>query len=146
MLNMQYALLLVLSWVGRDITTPPSVPRSQLQAVLTTVLNGPSLAHYLGHYLCRQPMYFRFRPSTDSDASALRDGKSLLLRVRQCPMFVYNTTLDERRYPVVTVQVLELTPDLARVRIGLPIKGVVGQFTLFKAGTWAIRTEEVVEI
>jgi hypothetical protein len=143
---MQYILLLLLSWVGEAFTSPPSASSSQLQAVLTPVLNAPSLAPFLGHYLCRQPVYFRFQPSTDRDAPALRGVKDLTLRVRQCPTLVYNTTLDEHRYPVVTVQVLQLTPDSARVRIGLPIEGVVGQFTLLKAGAWAIRTEDVVEI
>lgn len=143
--EMQYALLLVLSWVGRTFTTPPPAPSTLLQAVLTTVLNAPSLAPYLRHYLCRQPVYFRFGPSTARDALALRGMKNLALRVRNCPALVYNTTLDERRHPVITVQVLQLSPDTARVRIGLPIEGVTGQFTLLKAGAWAIHTEEVVE-
>ncbi|MDO3416698.1 hypothetical protein Q3A66_16640 [Hymenobacter sp. BT770] len=143
---MQYALFLVWSWVGEAFATLPPAPSCQLQAVLTTVLNATSLGPFLGHYLCHQPVYFRFVPSTDSEAPALRGMNKLTLRVRQCPTLIYNTRLEERRYPVVTVQVLQLAPDSARVRIGLPIEGVVGQFTLRKAGAWAIRTEEVAEI
>lgn len=143
---MQHLLLLFLLWTGGVFTNPPSVPSSQLQAVLTPILSAPSLAPFWGHYLRRQPIYFRFLPSKNWDAPALRSVKNLSLRVQHCPPLIYNTTLDERRYPVVTVQVLELTPDSARIRIGLPIEGVTGQFTLLKAGTWVIRTEDVAEI
>lgn len=143
---MQYSLLLVLSWVSGVLAIPPPAPASPLQAVLTTVLNAPGLAPYLGHYLGRSPVYFRFAPATARAVLAGRPAKQLVLRVRNHPPLIHDTTLEERRHPVVTVQVLQLAPDTARIRIGLPIEGVVGTFKVVKARAWSIHTAEVVEL
>lgn len=142
---MQYALLVVVSWVSGDFNTPAPESISPMQAVLTTVLKSPSLAPFLSHYLCRQPVYYRFRLVSPPDASILQRLDRLTLQVRHCPPLVHNTLLDARRHPVVVVRVLQVVRATARVQIELPIEGVSGNFTLLKGAVWTIHTQKVSE-
>ncbi|WP_238388088.1 hypothetical protein [Hymenobacter sediminis] len=105
------------------------------------------LAQFTGHYTNRgNTIYFRFGPSPVYNRQILQELKPIILTIGNSAPLVYDETQDETRKPVITIQLLKVTRSTAAVRIGLPIEGVVGNFTLEKKSTWSILNSEVYEM
>ncbi|MDF7815906.1 hypothetical protein [Hymenobacter sp. YC55] len=125
----------------------PALPRETVQAVVNEVINCEELTGFTAFYTNRKDrMYFRFTPSPTYNKQTLRALRSVVLTFNQSAPLVYDEEQDEKRKPVLTIQLVHLTRDSAQVRLGFPIEGVVGQFTLVHRGTWRLVKRDVYEI
>ena len=134
----------LLSWVVWPTQQEAEPARTTVQLVLTQVLRAPDLAPFLAHYVAG-PTYFRLLPTAAYTPQALRQFRSLQLRIGPQAPLRYSETKDARRYPVVEFHLVQLTATSAEVWVGLAVEGVVGKFTLVKRPTWTLLTTQVYE-
>lgn len=126
---------------------PPALPTETVQAIVNEVINCEELTGFTSYYTSRKArMYFHFIPSALYGEQTLRPLRSVVLTLHQSAPLVYARDQDEKRTPVLTIQLVQLTRDSAQVRLGFPIEGVVGQFTLVHRGTWRLVKRDVYEI
>ncbi|WP_046247428.1 hypothetical protein [Hymenobacter terrenus] len=120
---------------------------TDVQMVLNQVLNSNEMVKFTSHYSRKaEVIYFRFEPSAAYNNATLGGLQDLVLTIKGSPPLVYDEHQNEKRKPVVTIQILAMDNHAAEVRIGLPIEGVVGQFVLVKQSTWRIAKSNVYEI
>jgi hypothetical protein len=127
------------------VRKPPLPESTQVQTMLTQVVNAPGLAPFLGHYRQR-PIYFRFLPTDQYSTNSLHALHGLVLRLQQGGKLVYDETKDVKRSPVIEFRFVKRQPTSAEVWVGFDIEGVVGQFTLGNSPEWHLTSAQVYEI
>jgi hypothetical protein len=140
---MKTILIALLVFVGgyQNDTNPP---RTDVEAVLTQVLNHPELDAFIYPYVkTLNVLYFRFLPSPVYSDQSLENLKDIVIKIKDSPPLAYDKYQDEKQKPIVRIKIMKMTQDTAQVRIGFPIEGAVGVFTLIKRDTWIITEGEV---
>jgi hypothetical protein len=119
-------------------------PKTDIEAVLTYVLNRTELVRFTDYYVDRRDvLYFRFLASPVCSDQSLNQLKDIVIRIKDSRPLVYDEYQNDEQKPIVTVKILKMTQNTAEVIIGFPIEGAVGRFTLMKKGTWIITERKV---
>jgi hypothetical protein len=140
---MKTILMSLLLFIGcyQNGTTPS---RADVEAVLTQALNHPELDRFIYPYVkTLDVLYFRFLPSPVYNHHSLENLKDIVLKIKDSPPLAYDKYQDDKQKPIVRIKIMKMTHDTAQVRIGFPIEGAVGVFTLIKKGTWIITEGDV---
>lgn len=121
--------------------------KDDVQSVINKAINSSELTAFTSHYTSRgDEIYFYFASSTAYNNQELRELRPIVLTIKNSVPLLYDESQNKKRKPVVTIQILKMTKDSAEVRIGIPIEGAVGKFTLIKKDAWIITESDVYEI